>query len=36
MKELISPDLNLVSTYRNVTFIGMDNYLDGEHTVTDI
>lgn len=32
-KELISPDLNLVSTYRNVTFIGMDNYLDGEHTV---
>lgn len=32
-KELISPDLNLVSTYKNVTFIGMDNYLDGEHTV---
>ena len=32
-KEMISPDLNLVSTYKNVTFIGMDNYLDGEHTV---
>lgn len=32
-KELISSDLNIVSSYKNVTFIGMDNYLDGEHTV---
>lgn len=32
-KEMISLGLNLVSTYKNVTFIGMDNYLDGEHTV---
>lgn len=32
-KELISADLNIVSSYRNVTFIGMDNYLNGEHTV---
>lgn len=32
-KELLSPDLNLVYSYRNVTFIGMDNYLNGEHTV---
>lgn len=32
-KELVSPNLNLVYSYRNITFIGMDNYLDGEHTV---
>lgn len=32
-KELVSPDLNLMYSYRNITFIGMDNYLNGEHTV---
>ena len=32
-KELVSSELNLVSSYKNITFIGMDNYLDGEHTV---
>lgn len=32
-KNLISPELNVVYTYKNITFIGLDNYLNGERTV---
>ena len=34
-KSLISLDLNIVDTYRNVTFIGMDNYLMDNYVMGD-
>jgi len=34
-KSLISQDLNIVDTYRNVTFIGMDNYLMDNYVMGD-
>ena len=32
-KKIISPELNVVYTYKNITFVGLDNYLNGERTV---
>ena len=32
-KKIISSDLNVVYSYKNVTFIGLDNYINGERTV---
>ena len=32
-KRLISEDLNIVKKHRNFTFIGLDNYIEGERTV---
>lgn len=31
--EIIGSELNLVHTYKNVTFVGMDNYLTGAHSI---
>lgn len=31
--KAISSDLNFTSVYKNITFIGIDNYINGEHTV---
>lgn len=32
-KELISPTMNIVLQHKNITFIGIDNYINGERTV---
>ncbi|WP_299230980.1 metallophosphoesterase [uncultured Bacteroides sp.] len=32
-KKIISSDLNVVYSYKNVTFVGLDNYINGERTV---
>jgi predicted MPP superfamily phosphohydrolase len=31
--RLISQNLNLVESYKNVTFVGLDNYINGEHSI---
>lgn len=33
MEKIISPEQNVVYTYKNITFVGLDNYLNGERTV---
>lgn len=32
-EKMISPELNVVYVYKNITFIGLDNYINGERTV---
>ena len=32
-KKLISPYLNLIYSHKNISFIGLDNYINGERTV---
>lgn len=32
-EKLVSPDLNVVYSYKNITFVGLDNYISGERTV---
>lgn len=30
---MVSPELNVLYSYKNITFIGLDNYINGERTV---
>lgn len=32
-EKMTSPELNVVYVYKNITFIGLDNYINGERTV---
>ncbi|WP_287677843.1 metallophosphoesterase [Bacteroides sp.] len=32
-KKMISPELNVLYFYKNITFVGLDNYINGEQTV---